>query len=330
MSITRGKQRLPEAEFNRLMDEALGRANLSDVVRPYTALVPRGREMVGLCPFHNERTPSFEVNDAKGTYHCWGCGAAGNALIFLMRKEGMRFHDAYAALKGDRFPAVSDEMRAQRKAEDAAARAAAIADAKSFWNRTQPVSGTPGETYLRARGITMPPPPSVRFGVVPLSRDDDGNWREPMTALIGAITMREELVAIQRIFLRDDGTDKRWRKPRPSKFSLGRAKGGALRLDHGLSGSEVIITEGPEDGLTLMQEMPRRRVWVALGTDMMPSIEFPPDVDSILIAGQNDKAGRGAVQRAGEALLARGYSVRDTYPDPAFKDWNDQLRGIRA
>lgn len=325
----RGRQRLPDAEFNRLIDDALGRVNLSDVIRPYTALKPRGRELVGLCPFHDERSPSFEVNDAKGTYHCFGCSKAGNALIFLMERAGMTFRDAFEALKGDKFPAVSEDERAKRKEEDAAQRAEAIADAKRLWNKTRPVQGTPGETYVRARGITASLPASIRFGHVPLSRDDDGNWREPMPALVGAITMGADLVAIQRIFLRDDGTDKRWPKPRRSKFSLGRVKGGALRLDHGLSGTEIIITEGPEDGLTLMQEMPGRRVWVALGTDMMPSIEFPPDVDSILIAGQNDKAGRGAVERAGEALLSRGYSVRDTYPAPEFKDWNDQLRGIR-
>jgi len=330
VTTARGKHRLPDAEFNRLIDEALGRVNLSDVIRPYTALKPRGREMVGLCPFHDERTPSFEVNDAKGTYHCWGCSAGGNALIFLMKKGGLSFGEAFEALKGDKFPSVSDEDRARRKEEDAAQRAASIADAKLFWNHTRPVSGTPGETYLRSRGITASLPPSIRFGVVPLSRDDNGNWREPMPAVLGAITMGTDLVAVQRIFLRDDGSDKRWPKPRRSKFSLGRVKGGALRLDHGLTGPEVIITEGPEDGLTLMQEMSGRRVWVALGTDMMTSIEFPDDVDSILIAGQNDNAGRGAVERAGEALLARGYSVRDTYPDPAFKDWNDQLRGIRA
>lgn len=323
--------RLPDADFSRLIEAALDRHNLSDIIRRHVKLKPRGRELVGLCPFHPEKSPSFEVNDAKGLYHCWGCGAAGDALRFLQVKEGMSFRDAYEALAGDRFPVISDEERIRRKEEDAAARAASIGEARALWNTTVPVAGTPAETYLReVRGIKAALPPSIRFGMVPLSRDDDGNWRERMPAVVGAITMGAELVAIQRIYLRGDGRDKRWSKPKKSKFTLGRAKGGALRLDHGLAGSEVIITEGPEDGLTLAQEMPGRRVWVALGTDMMPSIQFPPDVDSILIAGQNDKAGRGAVQRAGEALMARGYSVQETYPDAAFKDWNDQLRGVRA
>jgi DNA primase len=329
--VGRRSQRLTQSEFERLISDALDRHNLSDIVRRHTKLKRRGaRELVGLCPFHPERSPSFEVNDGKGTYHCWGCGAAGNALQFLQQKEGLSFRDAFEALSGDRFPVISEEDRAKRKAEDAEARASAIAEARALWNTTVPVMGTPAERYLRSRSIAAPLPPSIRFGRIPLSRDPEtGSWREAMPALVGAITMAGELVAIQRIFLRDDGADKRWLKPRKSKFSLGRLLGGAMRLDHGIEGSEIIITEGPEDALTLMQEMPGRRVWAALGTDLMPSVEFPPEVDSIVIAGQNDQAGRAAVVRAGEALLSRGYAVRDTYPHPDFKDWNDQLRGIR-
>lgn len=328
--FTGSRSRLPDAEFQRLIEEALGRHNLSDVIGQYTKLKRSGRsEMMGLCPFHQERTPSFGVNDAKGTYYCHGCGAAGNALIFLMTRGGLPFGEAYEALAGDRFPTVSEEERAQRREEDERERREAIDWARRFWNSTVPIAGTLAEIYLRSRGIVMPVPASFRFARVPLSRDDAGNWRAPMPALIGAVSVGAELVAIQRIFLRDDGTDKRWRKPRRSKFSLGRPKGGALRLDHGIEGSEVIITEGPEDALSLAQELPGRRVWAALGTAMMPALAFPDDVDSIVIAGQNDAAGRAAVDAAGEALLERGFAVRTTYPRPEFKDWNDQLRGVR-
>jgi DNA primase len=61
----------------------------------------------------------------------------------------------------------------------------------------------------------------------------------------------------------------------------------------------------------------------------MPEIIFPPEIRSIVIAGQNDEAGRVAVVKAAERLMEQGFDVRTMFPDPAFKDWNDQLRGIR-
>lgn len=326
----RRAHRLPDVDFRRLVEDALARHNLSDVIgRSGFALKKSGREFRACCPFHQEKTPSFYVNDDKGFFHCFGCGSNGDALAWLTRQCGMNFRDAYEALKGDRFPSISEDMARERREANERERREAIAEVRGFWKRTDRPEGTIAERYLRdTRGITAPLPPSIRFGWLPLSRDDAGNWREPMPAVVGAVTCHGELVGIQRIYLRNDGSDKRWAKPRKSKFSKGAVKGGALRLDHGLTGNEIVITEGPEDGLTLMQEMPGRRVWVALGTDMMPAIEFPDDVDSIIIAGQNDKAGKAAVARAGEALLARGYAVRETYPAPEFKDWNDQLRGV--
>lgn len=135
-----------------------------------------------------------------------------------------------------------------------------------------------------------------------------------------------DLVAIQRIFLRADGGGKAsMRKP---KLTLGRIRGACLRL--GPVTSEVIITEGPEDGLSLMQELPGSSVWVALGTALMPEIEMPPEVRSVVIAGQNDDAGRSAVMTSAEALTLRGMSVKTMFPSPEYRDWNDQLRGIAA
>ena len=79
-----------EAAFRHACDEAKARHELSDILQPYTALKKRGaREMKGLCPFHKERTPSFEVNNAKGTFHCHGCGAAGDHFTVLTKLAGL-------------------------------------------------------------------------------------------------------------------------------------------------------------------------------------------------------------------------------------------------
>ena len=102
----------------------------------------------------------------------------------------------------------------------------------------------------------------------------------------------------------------------------------AARADQspGVSRHLVSATAGP--GLSLMQELPGASGWVALGTALMPEIEMPPEVRSVVIAGQNDAAGHVAVTRAAEALTLRGLSVRTMFPEPKYRDWNDELRGV--
>jgi DNA primase len=322
----RGRDPAADAAFQQRVDEIRTMHNISEIIGRYTTLRKTGREVAGLCVFHNERSPSLRVNDAKGTYHCFGCGASGDVIRFVMDKEGKSFLDALSWLGASDLPVVSPEQRAQRAAEDAADREQAIAEARMFWDRSRPAAGTPAQVYARARGITMPLPPSIRFGMVPAWRDrETGEWGRDLPALIGAVTIGEDLVAIQRIFLRDGGRAKaNMKKP---KLSLGRVMGGALWL--GPPACEIIITEGPEDALSLAQEIPGRTVAAALGTAMMPAIRYPAQVRRITIAGQNDKAGALAVDQAAAALTELGFSVRTMFPHPDYKDWNDQLRGIR-
>lgn len=299
---------------------------LSDIIGRHTKLRKSSRELVGLCPFHPEKSPSFHVNDAKGLYHCFGCGAHGDVIRFLQDAEGMSFLEALQWLSGSDLPIIPEAVRVKAAQEDAEARRQAIADAKAFAARCVEPAGTPAEVYARARGITAALPPSIRFGMLPAWRDrETGEWSAPRPAMVGlCVNGGGDLVAIQRIFLRPDGSGKaQIRKP---KLTLGRIRGASLRL--GPVASEVIITEGPEDGLSLMQELPDASVWVALGTALMPEIEMPPEVRSVVIAGQNDAAGQAAVTRAAEALTLRGLSVKTMFPAPQYRDWNDELRGV--
>ncbi|MDR1498764.1 MAG: DNA primase [Rickettsiales bacterium] len=71
---------------------------LSDVVRKRVNLVERGRYKTACCPFHKEKSPSFHVNDEKGFYHCFGCGAHGDAVTFLMQQDGLSFREAVEQL----------------------------------------------------------------------------------------------------------------------------------------------------------------------------------------------------------------------------------------
>ncbi|HEX7822736.1 MAG TPA: CHC2 zinc finger domain-containing protein [Sphingobium sp.] len=329
--MRRPDHRFADEDFRRQCDEAKAHHNLSDILVRHTALKKRGaRELKGLCPFHDERSPSFEVNDAKGTFYCHGCGAAGDHFTALTKLDGMTFRQAFEALTDDRFPTVDPADRARRAEEDEAQRLAAVEEARVFWIQALPVFGTPAETYLRrCRGLTLPIPPAFRFAMVPSRRDERGQWCRPYPALLGGVTLDEDLVAIQRIFLSDDGTDKRWGKK--SKLTLGRFRSGAIKIGNRQSGPvEIVVTEGPEDALSIAQELPELEVWSTLGTSNMPVLRLPPTVKRVTIAGQNDKAGRAAVQAAAEALTLRGLDVQTMWPHPDFKDWNDQLRGVRA
>ena len=82
------------------LDELRARTLLSAIISPSVKLVRAGREWKACCPFHNEKTPSFTINDEKGFYHCFGCGAHGDAIRFLTDARGLPFMDAVKELAG--------------------------------------------------------------------------------------------------------------------------------------------------------------------------------------------------------------------------------------
>ncbi|WP_172704864.1 CHC2 zinc finger domain-containing protein [Sphingomonas sp. LH128] len=335
MTVTGG--RLSDSEFRELVDRARERHSISDIIGRHTSLKRRGaREMVGLCPFHSERSPSFEVNDTKGTYHCWGCGAAGDSIKFLTDYEGMTFRQAVETLSGNEFPVISDEERVRRKAEDARVMAERIAYARSIWARTVPAThDTPAGIYAAIRGIIHPLPPTVRFVMAP-------RWINPETGEAGrdhpamACALQDvtgAVVGVQCVFLQDGGRRKYERvrddgTKAKAKLSFGQIVGSALRL--GPVRPHLINCEGPEDGLTLAQRMPEQSVWVTCGTAMLSRVEYPAEVRSVCFAGDNNAAGRLAVSQAREAVLAKGLIPSEVFPPEDFKDWNDEWRGIRA
>ena len=85
-------------DLQRFIDELRARVSIADVVGAKVKLTKKGREYQGLCPFHNEKTPSFTVNESKGFYHCFGCGAHGDIIKFEMEANGLPFIDALQKL----------------------------------------------------------------------------------------------------------------------------------------------------------------------------------------------------------------------------------------
>ena len=89
------------------------------------------------------------------------------------------------------------------------------------------------------------------------------------------------------------------------------------------NGLRIAVDEMPE------VESASLGIWVACGTEMMPRVGIPPEVERITLAGDNGDAGRRAVDLATAAFMKDGIAVNAIYPDAEFKAWNDQLRGVR-
>ena len=107
------------ADLQKFIEELRAKVSIVDVVGAKVKLVRKGREYQACCPFHNEKTPSFTVNEAKGFYHCFGCGAHGDIVKFEMEANGLPFLEALKKLAdraGIPMPQLSHENR--EKAEE--------------------------------------------------------------------------------------------------------------------------------------------------------------------------------------------------------------------
>src|SRR5256885_129965 len=154
------------------LDELRARTTLSTVIMPSVKLIRAGREWKACCPFHNEKTPSFTVNDDKGFYHCFGCGAHGDAIRYLTDQRGMPFVDAVkelAAKAGMEVPAPDPQ------AKERADRAASLTDvmgevAKYYAEQLQSIAGADARDYLKRRGLEQATIQRFGIGLAPDSR----------------------------------------------------------------------------------------------------------------------------------------------------------------
>ena len=154
------------------LDELRARTVLSAVIAPSVKLLRAGREWKACCPFHNEKTPSFTVNDDKGFYHCFGCGAHGDAIRFLTDNRGMQFMDAVKELAvkaGLEVPAPDPQAR--ERAERAATLTDVMAEvAKWYFEQLQGIAGADAREYLKRRAIDAATIQRFGFGLAPDSR----------------------------------------------------------------------------------------------------------------------------------------------------------------
>ena len=136
--------------------DLLNRVDIVDVVGQHVKLKKAGANYQGLCPFHSEKSPSFSVSPTKQFYHCFGCGAHGSAISFLMEYSGLGYVDAIEDLARS---AGLDVPREERTANDVARQQQAMAlsevmSAAADWYRQQLKGNTRAVEYLKGRGLT--------------------------------------------------------------------------------------------------------------------------------------------------------------------------------
>lgn len=154
------------------LEELRNRLPLSGVVGRSVRLIKRGREFTGLCPFHNEKSPSFTVNDDKGFFHCFGCGAHGDVIGFTMRNSGMAFPEAVELLAGEaglEVPRMRPEDR--EKAEQVATLGKVLEEATSWYQaQLKAAVGNEARAYIQKRGLKPETVERFRMGFAPQSR----------------------------------------------------------------------------------------------------------------------------------------------------------------
>ena len=165
----------------QFIDELVARCDLADVVSSYVHLTPKGQNLWGLCPFHNEKTPSFSVSREKQIYYCFGCHKGGGVISFVMEMEHLSFPDAVRLLAqrvGLEMPDMGADRAGRQKRERALA---ANRDAARFYHDyLKSPGGARVREYIAQRQIT--PRTATRFGL--------GAAPDQWDALTGALTAK--------------------------------------------------------------------------------------------------------------------------------------------
>lgn len=156
----------------QFLDELRARTLLSTLIGRSVKLQKAGREYRACCPFHNEKSPSFYVNDEKGFYHCFGCGAHGDAIRWMTDQQGLPFMDAVKELAdGAGIEVPAPDPRAQERQERGRGLLDAMEAAADFFEaQLGGIEGAEARAYLERRGISEAQRRTFRIGYAPDSK----------------------------------------------------------------------------------------------------------------------------------------------------------------
>ncbi len=328
----------------QFLDELRNRLSIAEVIQKRVRLQRRGREFTGLCPFHNEKTPSFTVSEEKGFFHCFGCGAHGDVVGFVMRAEGLSFPEAVERLAdqaGLQVPKASpeDRQRAERQAT-----LLGVMEAATAWFSKQlaGAGGRAARDYIDRRGLAEGTVARFRLGWAPDSRnalrsallkegfpealiveaglvirpDGGGDAYDRFRGrVMFPITDRRGRVIAFGGRILDDGQPKYLNSPETPLFHKGRVLYGlAQALKAARDAQEVVVAEGYMDVIALAQAGITQAVaplGTALTEDQMAELwRLAPEP---ILCFDGDAAGQRAAARAAEGalpLLKPGHSFR--------------------
>lgn len=182
------------------IDQLLARVDIVDVVGQAVPLKKAGRDFQGLCPFHNEKTPSFTVSPEKQFYHCFGCGQHGSAVGFMMNHGGLSFTEAVEDLAARVGMTVEYEGHFDVPREDHSPLYAIMADAEKLFARLLRTHATRERAvaYLKKRGLTGEIAKRFGIGYAP------AGWDMLLSAL-GASPERQRLLSVAGLIVERDG-----------------------------------------------------------------------------------------------------------------------------
>jgi len=309
--------------------DLLARVDIVEVVGRYVALKKGGQNYLGLCPFHGEKTPSFTVSPGKQFFHCFGCGAHGSAVGFLMDNRGLSYVEAIQELAQSVGLTVPQE-RGGKGGDAAQSRGLAEAlQTASDYYRQQLKGATVAIDYLKARGLTGAIAARYALGYSPDTwqglKAAFENYNDPRLVEAGLVISGEENKRYDRFRGRimfpirnrrgtvigfgarvlDGGEPKYLNSPETPLYHKGQELYGLFEAQESIrQRGRVIVCEGYMDVIQLAQGGFGESV-AALGTaitDAHVSTLFRL-TSNVLFAFDGDAAGRKAARRALEATL---------------------------
>lgn len=187
------------------LDQLIDRVDIVEVIGSRVVLKKAGKSYLGLCPFHNEKTPSFNVVPHKQFYHCFGCGASGNALKFLLEHDRLPFPEAVESLArtvGMEVPREEDPKAAQQQQQQKAMLGLLEQAAEFYHTQLHSHDARKGAVqYLKRRGLSGSVVQQFQLGLAP------AGWQNLLLALNPEQDPKqtERLVAAGLVVARDDG-----------------------------------------------------------------------------------------------------------------------------